>query len=130
VKVLSPRPAYNTTKFNEFSTRIEEICDYYPSIYAASAYDACWLYAYSIIETGSMNVTSIKEVLPEVSNGYIGVSGDCTMNAAGDKNDSDYRIRGFIRTHIDEAEFTDYGYYDSGNDTITWLIDPGIEAAP
>lgn len=130
VKVLSPRPAYNTTEFNDFGTRIEEICGYRPSIYSASAYDACWLYAYSIIETGSMNVTSIKEVLPEVSNGYIGVSGDCTLNAAGDKNDSDYRIMGFIRTHIDEADFTDYGYYDSGNDTITWLIDPGIEAVP
>ena len=124
VKVLSPRPAYNKTEFHEFSTEIQEICGLFPSIYSAAAYDACWLYAYAIFETGTTNITSIKEILPEITNGYIGVSGDCTMNEKGDKADSDYRVMGFQRTHIDEAEFTDYGYYDSKTDTITWIVDP------
>lgn len=126
VKLLSPRPGFNSSLFEDFRTRVYDICDYYPSIYGASAYDACWLYALSIIETGSTNFTRVKEVLPVISNGYVGVSGDCSLNGAGDKLDSDYRIMGFERIHLNEAELVDYGYYNSTTREITWIRDIGL----
>ena len=124
VLLLSPVPTSTSSKFSEFSGEIRDNYGFNVSYYGASAYDACWLYALSIMEAGSTNVTLVRRALLNVSDNYIGVSGDCSLNDSGDRVRSDYNIMGFSRIGDD---FRIFGEYNSTDKKVEFdIIHPKI----
>jgi ABC-type branched-subunit amino acid transport system substrate-binding protein/cell division protein FtsL len=124
VLLLSPVPTSTSSKFSEFSREILDNYGFNVSYYGASAYDACWLYALSIMEAGSTNVTMVRRAILNVSDNYIGVSGDCSLNGFGDRVRSDYNIMGFSRVG---DNFIVFGEYNSTQKTVEFdIIHPKI----
>ncbi|MBN2334608.1 ABC transporter substrate-binding protein [Candidatus Bathyarchaeota archaeon] len=85
----------------------------------AARYDAAWLMALAVIETGSAEPQEVKEALPTVCERYQGVLGDCSLNEYGDRAKTDYRIYEWILVD-GEARFDAVGYYDSSTGSFTF----------
>lgn len=66
--------------------------------YTANIYDICWLYALSVIETGSDDATEIKQVLPSIASSYKGLTGDCSLDRYGDRNAALYQVYRYENT--------------------------------
>jgi len=88
--------------------------------YTATYYDACWLYALSIIMEGTADPIAVKSVLPSVAANYMGVSGWCKLNEAGDRYTSNYDIWGY-GYESGEPSFIKYGYYDGISGKVMWM---------
>ncbi len=88
-------------------------------------YDACWLYALSIIEAWTTDTTFVKQALPIVAEDYQGASGLCRFDVYGDRYSVDYRVWGY---GLKDGQVTavDYGYYDSSDGRVTWYTEKGI----
>jgi PKD repeat protein/ABC-type branched-subunit amino acid transport system substrate-binding protein len=98
------------------------------TFYRAALYDACWVYALSIIEANSDDAMKVKTVLPSVASNYIGASGQCTLNEAGDRSMTNYDIWGY-GIEDSSGKFIKYGYYDGGSQSVIWdttLITPPL----
>jgi branched-chain amino acid transport system substrate-binding protein len=54
------------------------------------AYDAVWIMARAIAEVGSLNSTALREAIPRVASSYIGITGNTTLNAVGDRAYANY----------------------------------------
>ena len=94
--------------------------------YTAALYDACWVYALSIIEANSADAMKIKTVLPSVASNYVGITGQCMLNEAGDRFKTNYDIWGY-GIEDSSGKNVKYGYYDSGSQRVIWdttLITP------
>ena len=86
-------------------------------------YDACWLYALSVIETGSTDSALVNQVLPGVADDYFDGSGWCSIYLA-DRATADYDIWGYVTISgtISQVRF---GFYDGQSDIVTWF-DSGV----
>jgi hypothetical protein len=124
VVFVSPVPHTYDKQYVDFNKEMELNYDFQASYYGAAAYDACWLYALAIIETGSTEVGRIKEALPAVAQDYQGISGLCTLNDKGDRVSTDYKLMGY--NYIDGG-FEVIGRYNYSNQTVTFTkIHPKI----
>jgi PKD repeat protein/ABC-type branched-subunit amino acid transport system substrate-binding protein len=63
--------------------------------YQAFDYDIYWLYALSVIYSGSVNPQDIKAVIPTVAASYNGASGNFALNEYGDRAPQGYDIWGY-----------------------------------
>jgi ABC-type branched-subunit amino acid transport system substrate-binding protein len=78
----------------------------------AARHDAMWMLALSVLRTNSTDASTIRDAMLDVSRGYEGVLGNCTLNAYGSRASSDYALFEWVK-HGDSAEFTLVGYYSS-----------------
>ena len=87
--------------------------------YAANWYDIAWLYAKSVVEAQTTNATAIRQVLPQIAENHVGVSGLCRLNEYGDREISDYDVWGY-GTVDGVVENIKYGHYDSSSGDVRW----------
>lgn len=113
--LLTPMPVCLTEEFIEFQNDVEKDFEFEVTYYGANLYDACWLYALSIIEAMSTDTEAIKEALPGVAANYTGVSGSCNLNTEGDRVSSNFRLMGYDHSN---GGFKELGYYFAGNNTV------------
>ena len=63
-----------------------------PSVYTSFEYDVIWLLGLSILDAQSTDVNDVKASLYDVSEKYVGASGNTVLNSAGDRADGQYAV--------------------------------------
>jgi branched-chain amino acid transport system substrate-binding protein len=81
--LLTQKP--NSTKYTDLAARYEVATGGEFSVSRAYLYDAAWVLAKAIIETGSDNATRVSDVIPSVCENHYGVTGWCRLNKYGDR---------------------------------------------
>ncbi|MGZ8897101.1 MAG: hypothetical protein ACXW1Q_02110, partial [Halobacteriota archaeon] len=58
--------------------------------YGPFAYDAVWIMSRALAEAGPRNSTALRDAVPRVASSYTGITGNATLNAAGDRAYANY----------------------------------------
>jgi branched-chain amino acid transport system substrate-binding protein len=58
--------------------------------YGSFAYDAMWLISRALAETGAQNATALRDAIPRIASSYNGITGNTTLNGAGDRAYANY----------------------------------------
>ncbi len=120
LRFLSPTMSGEySAKWSSFSEKFSTAVGYSPGYYDGACYDAAWCLALAILETGSTDAMTVKEMLPEVSNRYDGVTGNCGLNSAGDREPGIYEIWGYANVGGEDTSIK-FGEYNAYSDTTTW----------
>ncbi len=126
LKIFSPTIAQEeSVEYYKFANQYVTKTGKTPGFYTSAMYDACWLYALSIIETGTTETSKIKPKLLELAENYRGASGLCKFDMFGDRYSVDYEIWGYRLKDTQFAEIL-YGYYDSDTGQVSWFPNTGI----
>lgn len=115
--ILTTAP--ESTEYRQLETRYTAESGYSLGYYDSLFYDACWLYALSVLEAGSDNALDVKAVIEDVASTYEGVSGICTLDENGDRLHSDYDIWGY-NMEDGAGVHVRYGFYDYLTGKVTW----------
>lgn len=108
-----------TDKFAVLYDRYFERTNSPLGFYSANIYDICWIYALSVIACNTTEYRVIRNIIPDIANDYLGISGRCKLNESGDRYSVNYQIWGYgdekdgIGVHV-------YGQYDDLLDSIVW----------
>ena len=82
---------YNNFKFKLIDNQIQKVIGRAPRSYAEVAYDAFWVAALTENSTGgTKDINSSKKSFLQVANFYTGITGDTSLNEAGDRKNADY----------------------------------------
>ena len=80
-----------------------------PRAYAEVAYDALWVAALTENATlGTNDINYLKKTFLQITNSYIGITGDTVLNEAGDRKNGDYdfwAIRAHNGNNNDQSPF-------------------------
>jgi len=106
-------------KWSSFNEKYSAAVGYPPGYYDGVAIDAAWCLALAILETGSTDAMTVKEMLPIVSDRYNGVTGNCGLNSAGDREPCIYDIWGYANVDGEDTSII-YGEYNAHSDSTTW----------
>jgi len=71
-----------------FQNQTGTICDYYTAI----TYDIAMIYAQSVIRVGGDEVESIKTAFREISEDYVGITGECKLDEFDDRYSCIYNV--------------------------------------
>jgi len=126
LKLFGPEVAQeDNTIYRKFKETYSAITGQTPDFYTSAMYDACWLYALSIIRTWTTETPQVMQALPEVAVDYYGASGWCRLNEDGDRYAVDYEIWGY---GLEDGRLIEvkYGYYDITDGQVTWYANTGI----
>lgn len=86
LRFFSPEGSVSASgKWEEFKERYVDVMGDAPFYWEGTAYDAAWCIALSVLETGSVEGTVVRDVLPSVSARYYGVTGWSELNIDGDR---------------------------------------------
>ena len=81
----------NSYKFRLVDNQIQKAIGRVPRSYAEVAYDAFWVAALTEnITGGTKDVNSLKKTFLQISHSYAGITGDTSLNEAGDRKHGDY----------------------------------------
>ena len=120
LRFLTPkRSGEFSAKWSSFSEKFSTAIGYSPNYNNGACYDAAWCLALTILETGSTDAMMVKEMLPEVSSRYDGVTGNCGLNSAGDREPGIYEIWGYANVDGEDTSIK-YGEYNAYTDSTTW----------
>jgi ABC-type branched-subunit amino acid transport system substrate-binding protein len=118
-------PSYSR-QYWELDERYENMTGLQLDFTGSNYYDGCWLYALSVIEANSTDVTLVKGALREIARDYIGVSGHCGLDENDDRLRGHYDVMGYF--DIDgECRCLRCGFYNATTGAVTWderLIQP------
>jgi len=113
--------AEDSSDYVEFAASYEELMGFQPSFYSATQYDAMWLMALAIVETGGTNPTEIKQALIPLSSEYYGVSGWLDLDENGDRLPQMFDIWGFYdASGSGDYSYRKWGEYNGTSGQITW----------
>jgi len=87
--------------------------------YTGNVYDAVWLSALTVIETGENNNISFIETFPEVAKNYTGATGNCSLDQYRDRLNASYNIYKYI-LRGEDIYLKEIGYYDTSKPEIEW----------
>jgi branched-chain amino acid transport system substrate-binding protein len=126
LKLFSPLVTQEENeKYAQFALDYYSAMKVEPDFYASAMYDACWLYALSIIKTWTADTSFVKLELPRIAENYYGASGWCRFNNYGDRYTVDFELWGY-GTKDGQTIDVKYGYYDSADGEVTWFTNAGI----
>src|SRR5439155_16565065 len=81
----------NSNKFRLVDSQIQKAIGRVPRSYAEVAYDALWVAALTEnVSAGTNDINSLKKMFLQISNSYAGITGDTSLNEAGDRKHGDY----------------------------------------
>ncbi len=86
--------------------------------YEANIYDSCMVLGLSVIEAGSLNASNVEQVLPEVADDYVGLTGSCGLDEYGDR--VYFRTGLFAIDYNPSLRWTIVGFYYSPTNEIIW----------
>jgi branched-chain amino acid transport system substrate-binding protein len=121
LKLFSPlaqRPT--STKYTALEARYVEATGGSFNMNQAYLYDAAYVLARTIIETGSYNATKVAAALPGVCENTCGVSGWCKLNEYGDRAPPPFDIWYYAPGVIVPSEGHIAGDYDPDTGVTTW----------
>ncbi|HYA33913.1 MAG TPA: penicillin-binding protein activator [Candidatus Bathyarchaeia archaeon] len=58
--------------------------------YGSFAYDATWIIARALAQTNTQTATALRDAIPRIASSYDGITGNTTLNAAGDRAYANY----------------------------------------
>jgi len=118
VRLFSPEPHQPETEaYIRLSEAFSAVYGEAPRLQYSTLYDACWIMALSVIEADSSKGTAVREVLPDVAEGYSGASGRCLLDENGDRESFDYDIWAFIEEE-GSTKAVKFGVYDHESDQV------------
>ena len=109
---------HDSVQYRNVNDRYKSIIGSDLGLYNASLYDACWLYANSILEADSQSYDKVLEQIPYVASTYEGITGTLLLDENGDRISPDYSIMGLA--DAPEVTFDKYGYYNARTSEIIW----------
>ena len=96
-------------------SRIEQLTGLSPDAFALSTYDAVTLACGAILQLGNnASAESLRSAIVTAADGYQGMSGDATFNAAGDRKNGIYNMMG-IRIVNGTPQWVVIGTFDPVN---------------
>ena len=120
---FNPIPTVDKTSilYQEFEAKYYALTEEMPGYYTAFQYDACWLLAEIIIETGSTDAGVIAENLIPISDSIYGLSGCLALDENGDRLPQLYDIMGFYEDPAtDQYKEGTFGSYDGRIIEVNW----------
>ena len=90
-----------------------------PETYAYNSYDAAWLIALSLLCVGKYDSEAVKKVLPTIANGFFGASGLTTLDKAGDRVPTNYKLWAIVE-EAGKYQWKHVATYNFVTDSITW----------
>ncbi|MCW4013988.1 MAG: hypothetical protein NWF07_13525 [Candidatus Bathyarchaeota archaeon] len=87
--------------------------------YTGNVYDAVWLSALTVMETGEYNNVTFIETFPEIAQDYTGVSGNCSLDQYGDRLHAGYNIYKYV-LRGENVYLKEIGYCDTSLPGIQW----------
>lgn len=90
-----------------------------PDSYAYAAYDAVWVLALALLQTGKYDGEAIQKALPTVAGNYFGATGWINLNPAGDLAFADY-VLWTVQRDGDRYEWRNIGLYSFAAGTFSW----------
>ena len=108
IKTSFPTPIYavendSNDKFRHFEAQIHKKIERTPRSYASVAYDVLWIAALTEVNAKNVHDTNyLKNTLVKIANSYKGITGNTSLNQAGDRKYGDYdfwAIRNIDNTH-------------------------------
>ncbi len=117
---LLPQNPSNSTKYTALAARYEEATHEGFTVYRAYLYDAAWVLAKSIIETGSDNATRVAEALPSVCENHYGATGWCRLNEYGDRAPPTFGIWYYAPGATTPSVCLQAGTYNPDTRSTTW----------
>ena len=113
-----PAPAY-TEEYWALNERYEKETGRHLTFYGASYYDACWLYALSVMRANSTDVKLVRDALRELAREYVGVSGPCELDENDDRLRGHYDLMGYFEIE-GETQYLKCGFYNATKGEIIW----------
>ncbi len=93
LKLYSPTPVVpDTDEFDAVAAQYLNITGTELDFYKACSYDIAMILTRSIIDSGSLDVDVLKNAIPDVCEGYTGITGLCTLDISGDRAYANYGI--------------------------------------
>jgi branched-chain amino acid transport system substrate-binding protein len=81
----------NNYKFKLVDSQIQKIIGRVPRSYAEVTYDSFWVAALTENSTGgTKDINSLKKSFLQIANSYTGITGNTSLNEAGDRKNADY----------------------------------------
>ena len=87
--------------------------------YTGNTYDAVWLAALTMLETGTYHNETFISTLPEVAKEYSGITGNCSIDQYGDRVWGDYTIYKFVERD-DNVYIKTIGSYEWEKGKVEW----------
>nr|MDP9288265.1 hypothetical protein [Thermoproteota archaeon] len=81
----------NSYIFKLIDNQIQKVIGRVPRSYAEVAYDSLWVAALTENSIGgTKDINSLKKSFLQIANSYTGITGDTSLNEAGDRKHADY----------------------------------------
>ena len=110
--------------FKEFDDLYYELTSYRTGFYTATQYDACWLMAKCVLETGSIEAAPMAEIIIPMSTIMHGLTGWMSLDDNGDRMPQVFDIWGLYEDpDTGEYLFRKWGEYDGNRIEVTWYDD-------
>jgi len=119
---LLPQNPSNSTKYTALKARYEEATNEGFTVYRAYLYDAAWVLAKSILETGSDNATRVAEALPSICESHYGATGWCRLNEYGDRAPPPFGIWYYAPGATTPSVCLQAGIYNLDTRSTTWNV--------
>ncbi|MCW4013989.1 MAG: hypothetical protein NWF07_13530 [Candidatus Bathyarchaeota archaeon] len=88
--------------------------------YKGNIYDAVWLSALTVIQTGEYNNLTFIETFPKVAQNYTGASGNCSLDQYGDRLNAGYNLYKYV-LRGEDIYLKEIGYCDTSKPDIDWI---------
>ena len=116
--MITPVPSERVDEIAlDYQAEVGDVLDFYD----ASIYDSCMVLGLSVIEADSTNGSVVRDVLPDVAEGYVGLTGPCGLDVNGDR-----RVfqMGLYELSTDPAQrWRLIGHFNSLDKTVSWIDD-------
>jgi branched-chain amino acid transport system substrate-binding protein len=119
LSLIAQKPS--TSKYVELESRYTAVTHDDFTIYQAYIYDAAWVVAKSILETGSYDAEKAAAILPSLCEDFHGVSSWCRLNEYGDRAPPPYDVWGYAPGIDKPSESYVAGIYTPDTKLMTWL---------
>jgi branched-chain amino acid transport system substrate-binding protein len=122
ISTIGESPAA-TPKTNAFIAEFNATAHEAPDSYAINAYDATWVAALTILQTGQNNGQAIQKALSAVAYNFFGASGWTYLQPSGDEYPVGYDLYE-VTSVSGTIQWVLAGTYSATTDQITWQ--PGM----
>lgn len=106
-------------KWENLAERYQGLTGEHPDRDVGYDYDAAWLMALTIMESGSHDRKTLAEALPGVASSYVGATGMIGLDEYGDRDNAPYDIVGYVLEN-NETICLIVGYYDGETQEVSW----------
>lgn len=121
LKLFSPlQREPDNPRYTELEARYVAATERPFSIQSAYLYDAAWVLAKTILETGSDNATKVTAALPGVCEVYYGTTGLCKLNEYGDRSPPTFDVWFYAPGATAPTESLLAGTYDTDTGVTSW----------